>query len=158
MYVCVFFSRNRSKLVNYRLVKDTKSGTFYIYSHTSFPSIHQLLAYYGDTPINREVNTRLLAPISAPQQLQQPQQIKSQLCVKSKAPPNKQIKPQKSVKRPLPQQPPQQQQQQPQQQQQDLRQARVNGSDDHYVTMQKSEWERKGIWRCGWSQVGGVKW
>ena len=73
MYVCVcmcvcFLSRNRSKLVNYRLVKDAKSGTFYIYNHTSFPSIHQLLAYYGHTPINREVNTRLLTPISAPQQ------------------------------------------------------------------------------------------
>ena len=83
----MFTSRKHSKIVSYRVVWDAKSGTFYIYSHTSFPSIHQLLAYYRDTPINPDINTRLLVPIPSKQQQklkQQLQQITLQQSVQGK--------------------------------------------------------------------------
>lgn len=120
VFVCACVSRNRSKLVNYRLVKESNTGIFYIHSHTSFPSLQQLLTHYKDAPINPDVNTRLLSPILTQQQ-QQPTPISG------KAP-----KPQKSMKqRPLPQQ--------PQPLPDAMRSDRLNGGDDNYVTMQKSE-------------------
>ncbi len=123
VFVCLF--RNRSKLVNYRLVKERSSGVFYIHSHTSFPSLQLLLTHYKDAPINPDVNTRLLSPIVTQQQQQQQQQPSTP--IRGKAP-----KPQKSMKqRPLPQQ--------PQPVPDSMRSDRLNGGDDNYVTMQKSE-------------------
>ena len=59
MYVCMF--RNKSKLVNYRLVSD--GGSYYIHNNATFPSIRLLLAHYKTTPINAAVNTHLLNPV-----------------------------------------------------------------------------------------------
>ena len=54
--------------MNYRLVHDRKTGHFYIHNHTTFPSINLLLGHYRAAPINAEVNTRLLFPVTPPGQ------------------------------------------------------------------------------------------
>lgn len=54
--------------MNYRLVREPDSGQYYIFPHTKFPNIHLLLAHYKTTPINAEVNTLLLQPVTLPDQ------------------------------------------------------------------------------------------
>ena len=57
--------------MNYRLVRDPSSGQYYIFPNTMFPNIQLLLAYYRTTPINTEVNTLLLHPVTPPDPRQQ---------------------------------------------------------------------------------------
>ena len=76
--LCVSLSsspfRNSNKLMNYRLTRDAATGKYYIHQHTMFPNIQLLLAYYKTTPINAEVNTLLLYPVTPPDPRQQQQQ------------------------------------------------------------------------------------
>jgi len=62
--LCTICVTNKHKLVNYRLVSDRASRCYYIYTHTTFSSIQQLLEHYRHTPINAEANTRLLYPVT----------------------------------------------------------------------------------------------
>jgi len=121
--------------VNYRLTRDVKSGKFYIHSHTLFPTLQLLLVHYKDAPINPDVNTRLLSPILAQQQQKQQQQQQQQTFNRSNGP-----RSQKSMKKPPPL--PQHESKQ------------MNGLEDHYVTMEKSEGE--GLSGCGLSREGVV--
>ena len=60
--------------MNYRLARDPSSGQYFIFQHTMFPNIHLLLAYYKTTPINADANTRLLYPVTLPDQRPHQQQ------------------------------------------------------------------------------------
>jgi hypothetical protein len=46
-------------------------GCYYIYKSKTFPSIPQLIDHYKTTPINAEVNTRLINPVLSEQQKSQ---------------------------------------------------------------------------------------
>ena len=59
--------------MNYRLVRDPSTGKYYIFQHTMFPNIQLLLAYYKTTPINADVKTFLLYPVTPPDSRQQQQ-------------------------------------------------------------------------------------
>ena len=52
-------------------MRDGHTGQYYIHSNTPFFSIHELLSYYKTTPINSEVNTRLVSPVLSKQQQKQ---------------------------------------------------------------------------------------
>ena len=45
-------------------MRDRSPKSYYIHVHTKFRDIHQLLEHYSRNPINAEVNTRLLYPIT----------------------------------------------------------------------------------------------
>ena len=64
-----FIFSNNNKIWNYRLARDPFSSQYYIFSHTMFPNIQLLLAYYKHTPINADINTLLLHPIARQQKI-----------------------------------------------------------------------------------------
>ena len=57
--------RNKSRLMNYRLISNQQTSKVYIHTHTTFAKVSDLVQYYKSTPINAEVNTRLLFPVGA---------------------------------------------------------------------------------------------
>jgi hypothetical protein len=63
----VLFYSNSQKLVNYRLFQDPVTRMFYI-RDSKFPTIISLIHHYQKYPLNDQVQTYLLYPVTAPEE------------------------------------------------------------------------------------------
>jgi hypothetical protein len=65
--ICTVCVSNSQKLVNYRLFQDPVTRMFYI-RDSKFPTIISLIHHYQKYPLNDQVQTYLLYPVTAPEE------------------------------------------------------------------------------------------